>query len=138
MRKNVPGINDAIEDAFATWKALSEIKADFAQEVYDAQDDVTKKALDVIIYTLRSSATGYISLQLQPPFGQTVPMKIDNTYLGFNLKWLAVEIAKNLAILDLRVAHYEWPNHICSRCGEVLQIPELTRGKKAGREKVAK
>jgi len=111
--------NDALDD----FKAVSEIKYDLAKEAYDMQDEDTQKAIDRIVNTLQIYATGSITIQLSPPRGALIPVRIDNTYLGYNLLWLAVEICKDLAFLDLQVANFEFPPSQCVKCGSEI-IPE--------------
>ena len=114
-------------DALEEYKLTSEIKYELAKAAYDEQDKATQKVIDRIVDTLRGYCTGYINVQLQPPTGALVPVKLDNRYLGFNLLFLAVEIVKDLALLDIRVASFQFPQSQCAKCGAELGIPELTK-----------
>jgi len=120
--------NEAVEE----FKMVSEIKYELAKDAYDLQDDETKAVIDRIVDTLRQYASGYITIQLNPPEGAMVPVKIENKYLGYNLLWLAVEIVKDLAFTDIRVANFEFPQSLCAQCGAEI-IPEKRSGRKAGR-----
>src|SRR5262245_25436912 len=115
------------EEAIEQFKAVSEIKMELAQEAYDMQDAETQKVIDKMVETMRTYCTGYINVQLQPPTGALVPVKIDNEYLGYNLFFLAVEIVKDLALLDIKVANFVFPPSMCAKCGAELGIPEKTR-----------
>jgi len=117
-------------DAVDEYKLTSEVKYELAKAAYDAQDAKTQKVIDRMVETLRTYCTGYVTIQLQPPTGALVPVKISNEYLGFNLLFLAVEIVKDLALLDIRVANFQFPQSQCAMCGAELGIPELS---KAGR-----
>ena len=125
-------IDRMLEDAVEEFKAVSEIKFELAKDAYDQQDSETKATIDRIVGTLRQYATGYINVQLNPPEGAPVPVKIDNEYLGYNLYWLAVEIVKDLAFIGIRVENFEFPDTHCAQCGKEL-IPEKRSGRKAGR-----
>lgn len=117
------------EEAVADFKAVSEIKYELAKEAYDMQDEATRLAIDRIMETLQVYATGSITVQLSPPKGAMIPVRIDNTYLGYNLLWLAVEICKDLAFLDLQVANFQFPPSQCVSCGAEL-IPEKRKVKR--------
>lgn len=134
-RKSVTNLRSAdklVEEAVEFFKSVSEIKYELAKDAYDAQDEETKAVIDRIHDTLRVYASGYITVQLSPPSGDLVPVKIDNDYLTYNLLWLAVEIIKDLAILGTRVANFEFPPSMCAICGSEI-IPEKTSGRKVGR-----
>lgn len=115
------------EEAVEQFKSVSEIKHELAMEAYDLQDKATQTVIDKMVDTLRTYCTGYINVQLQPPTGALVPVKISNEYLGFNLFFLAVEIVKDLALLDIKVANFKFPPSMCATCGAELGIPEQTR-----------
>ena len=122
---------ELLADAVEQWKAISEVKFELAKEAYELQDIDTKAAIDRIATTIRQFANGYIEVQLNPPRGHTVPVKIDNEYLGMNLFYLAVEIVKDLGFTGVRVAKFKFPPLSCAQCG--VQIPEKTSARKAGR-----
>lgn len=119
-------------DAIEEFKSVSEIKHELARDAYDLQDSETKATIDRIAATLMQYASGYINVQLNPPSGSIVPVKIENKYLGMNLLWLAVEIVKDLAFVGVQVANFEFPESLCASCGAEI-IPEKRSGKKAGR-----
>jgi len=127
---DLPSSAKLVDDAIEQYNSVAEIKYELAKAAYDAQNRATRRAIDRIVDTLRVYATGYINVQLQPPEGALVPVKVDNTYLGYNLLWLAIEIAKDLAFLDIRLADFRFPEALCAKCGAELGIPELTKGAK--------
>lgn len=129
---NLKSVDALTEDAVSNFKAVSKVKYEMAKAAYDLQDADTRAVIDRIVGTLQGSATGYINVQLQPPTGAVIPVKIDNRYLGFNLLWLALEIAKDLAICGIRVANFEFPPSQCVKCGAEI-IPERKTGKGRGR-----
>lgn len=136
-RKSITGfspksIDRMTEDAIEEFKAVSEMKFELAKDAYERQDSETKATIDRIVSTLRQYATGYINIQLNPPEGALVPVKLDNEYLGYNLYWLAVEIVKDCAFIGIRIANFEFPDTYCAQCGREL-IPEKRSGRKAGR-----
>ena len=127
LKSNV--VDQLTKDAVDDFKSVSEIKYELAKEAYDLQDEPTRLAIDRIMETLQVYATGSITVQLSPPRGALVPVRIDNTYLGYNLLWLAVEICKDLAFLDLQVANFKFPPSQCLKCGAEI-IPEKRKIKR--------
>jgi hypothetical protein len=122
--RSAPGLTTkAIEHI----QSVSEVKYELAKEAYDEQDRATQAVIDKMVDTLRTYCTGYINVQLQPPTGALVPVKLTNEYLGYNLLFLAVEIVKDLALLDIKVASFKFPKSMCAVCGAELGIPELTK-----------
>jgi hypothetical protein len=132
-RKSITDLKSSdklVKEAIARQKSISEVKYEIAREAFDLQDDKTKEVIDRMVETLRNYTTGYINVQLQPPTGALVPVRLDNEYLGYNLLFLAVEIVKDLALLDIKVANFKFPPSMCVKCGAELGIPEQTRGAK--------
>jgi hypothetical protein len=129
---NLKSADKLIEQAVEDWKGVSVIKYEMAKEAYDAQDAKTQAVIDRIVGTLRSHANGYINVQLTPPSGGLVAVKIDNEYLMMNLLYLALEVVKDLAIVGTRVATFKFPPSLCAACGAEV-IPEKRTGKKVGR-----
>jgi hypothetical protein len=124
---DLPSSAKLTKDAIEQYKSVSEIKYELAKEAYDEQDAATQAVIDRMVETLRTYCTGYINVQLQPPTGARVPVKLTNEYLGYNLLFLAVEIVKDLALLDIKVASFRFPKSMCAVCGAELGIPEKTK-----------
>lgn len=115
-------------EAFEEFKAVSEVKHELAMDALKAQDDETQEAIKRVAKTLQTYATGYITLQLGPPSGKPVQVKIENDYLTMNLIWLAVEIAKDLAFVGIKLAEFQFPESLCAQCGSEI-IPEQRKRK---------
>lgn len=122
-RKSLASINSRVRETVENFESVSELKFELAREAYDVQDEETQRVIDRILATLQTHATGYITVQLQPPHGAIYPVKISNEYLTYNLLWLAMEVVKDLALLDIRVASFEFPPSLCTKCGAEI-IPE--------------
>jgi hypothetical protein len=117
-------------DAVEEWESVSLIKYELAKTAYDAQDAETQEAIDRIVKTLQTYATGYINVQLQPPIGAMVPVKVSAEYLGYNLLFLAVEIAKDLGFVGIRLANFVFPETLCASCGaELIRETRTTKGR---------
>jgi hypothetical protein len=129
---DLKSVDKLTEDAVEEFKSVSEMKWELARDAYELQDKETKAVIDRIVATLRTYANGYIAVQLNPPTGETIPVKIENDYLDMNLLWLAVEVVKDLAFIGVQVASFEFPPSLCAQCGADI-IPEKRSGRKAGR-----
>lgn len=127
--QDLRSVNTLLDEAIEDWKVTSELKGELAREAYDAQDEETQAAIDRIIGTLRQHATGYITVQLHPPHGNVMPVKVENKYLDYNLFWLGMEVAKDLAIVGIRLVSFEFPPSLCSNCAADI-IPEKKKVKR--------
>ena len=92
------------------FEEVSAVKYDLAHEVYDAQDDETKMLIDKIEHTLRQYATATVKIGKRN-------WDITEEQLHFNLFYLAVEVVKDLALLDIRVGNFTFPEDVCATCG---------------------
>jgi hypothetical protein len=113
-RKTLADIDPKLSSIVDEFKMLSEVRFEIAQDAYAVQDELTQATIDRMVATLQQYATGYITAKV----GKTaVPVAIDNDYIGYNLFYLAVEIVKDLAFMDIRVAEFEFPDQVCASCG---------------------
>lgn len=101
-RKSLAVIDPQLAEAAEEFKDISEIRYELAMDVYNAQDAKTKVVIDKIVATLQQFS------------------KTDNEIVGWNLMYLATEIVKDLAFMDIRVAEFEFPVQMCAMCGVVL------------------
>lgn len=123
-RKSLADIDPDLRRATEEWQSISLVKYEMAKDAYDLQDDKTQKVIDRIVGTLQQYATGHITVKVG---GSYVSVKISNEYLGYNLLYLAVEVVKDLAFVDIRVANFTFPELLCAVCGDPM--PEQTNAK---------
>jgi hypothetical protein len=109
-----------LDEAVAEFQDLSEIRYELAKRAYKAQSATMQNTVDSILATLRIHAKDYIDVQLQPPHGALVPVKIERRYVDFNLLYIAMDILKNLALFDIRIGDYEFPPSLCTNCEAVI------------------
>ena len=100
MRKSSINFDQAAEE-FVT---LVDYQHDLAREVYDAQDEETKAAIDKLKATLAQYNTG-------------LSFDIPDKWIGIALFVIAVEVVKDLALLDIRVADFAFTEDSCVKCG---------------------
>lgn len=132
-RKTANATQQRIDEAVDTYKMLTEVRYELAKEAYDFQDDDTKALLDRIVNRLRMGASGVITVRINPPSSASVPVKIDQEYLDYNLLYVATEILKDLAMFDIQVGTYQFPPSQCVSCGKELtkEQPKKKRKKAA-------
>jgi hypothetical protein len=123
-RKTLADIDPRLAPIVEEFQVLSEVRQEIAKDAYDVQDAGTQRTIDRMVATLQQYATGYITAKV----GKTVvPVKIDNDFIGMNLFYLAVEIVKDLAFMDIRVAEFEFPEQLCAVCGTQLTTANVRR-----------
>ena len=113
---------DQTEEALAEIRALIEVRYEIAKEAYDMQDEQMRGVIDQMVRRLRLSTTGYVNVHINPPRGSIVQAKLDQKYVDFNLLYVATEILKDLALMDIKIGTYKFPPAMCVTCGaEVTQ-----------------
>lgn len=132
-RKSVVSLRRARElasDAVEEFYTVSEMKYEIAKAAYEAQDDDTRDMIDQLVKVLNMHATGYITVQLDPPHGGAVPVKIEKRYVDFNTLYIVMDMLSALALFDIRVGKYVFPASHCAQCQAEL-IPERKTRPKA-------
>jgi hypothetical protein len=84
--------------------SLAEYQGQVAREVYESQDDETRKVIDKIVTTLQNHSDGNV-------YG------VDDQYTDSMVMHLAVEAVKDLAVCGIQVANFQFPADICAMCG---------------------
>lgn len=93
------------DEAMEDFEAIAEAKWELANDVYQLQDRGTQDAIDKIQNTLKQHATGHKDFPLS------------SRVVGQLTFYLAVEAAKDLLFSDIRIAAFEFPEHLCASCG---------------------
>jgi hypothetical protein len=125
---NLRDADDLVKEAVEEFKLLSEVKYELAKEAYDAQDEATRDMIDQLHRVLRIHATGYVTIQLSPPHGAVVPVKVEQQYVDFNLLYIVMDMLSNLALFDIRVGSYTFPKTLCANCeSQIVQSQAQTR-----------
>lgn len=134
-RKSKPesaGLPRAVREQIKQWKEISLARGRLAQEAFDHQDAETQAVLSRVRDRLLLGANGIVRFTDEK--GRTFHHKVEMEYLGHNAMFIATEILKDLALMDVRVAHYEFPLTLCAECNErIAKVPVPRR--KGGRIK---
>jgi hypothetical protein len=116
-------VNAQVQEQVKQFEERSEIRQRVASVAYNAQDAKTKAVIDSIMDQLLLGASGTIRIFVGK---QSVAAKVDMEYVEFNAMYVATEILKDLALMDVKVANYKFPSVYCVECGDKL----LTKKKK--------
>jgi hypothetical protein len=116
-RKTLADIDPKLKSVIEDFQALSLVRGEMARDAYELQDDETKKVIDRMVGVMQGYATGYITATVNRTL---VPVKVEAEYLGYNLLFLAVEMVKDLAMCNVRIASFTFPPSLCVKCGEYL------------------
>lgn len=132
MSKPIPKkkkkMNPAIVQQVDEFKKRSEIRYRIAKAAYDAQDIKTREVIETIRDQLLIGASG--TIRVFPSGGKTsVAVKVEMEYIEYNTLYIATEILKDLAMLDVKVASYKFPDVYCAECGDKIQ-----KSKKKGKK----
>lgn len=107
-RKSADLLNGTTKsDKLIEFESITLVQYEAAKDAYEAQDGQTQPALDVIVDTLRTYALAETKDGIE----------IDEDVLDQILLVLAMQIASDLALLDIRVASYSFPVNLCASCG---------------------
>jgi hypothetical protein len=103
-----------IAEKVEEFQEASERRLEIANESYRAQDEKTRLVIDAIQEYLMQGASGTIRVYVgSEAFAATVDME----YVEYNTLYVATEILKDLALLDVKIANYAFPKGICTECG---------------------
>lgn len=124
-RKTAPlNAEEKADLAYQAWLARLETLHAVAGRAYKRQNKLTQEALDVTADRLFSISQGLVKFH---GVIRTVPP----TTLRKNALYLATEIFKDLALLDIRVADFEFVDEVCVECGApVGKVSKKKGGKK--------
>lgn len=87
------------------FEAVTEYQHELATEAYKAQDAETRIAIDKLVHVLKQYSTGS-------------KLNTSADMIDKALFVVAVEVVKDLALLDLRVEGFVFPQDACVKCGE--------------------
>jgi hypothetical protein len=105
-------------------------RAKHAQIIFDYQDGRTREAIMFIANHFTSLASGQIYVKLS---GEKHAVTVPRQAVQQNAFYLACEMLKDFAIMDIRVADFKFDPNLCGECWEPIK-----RAKKKARKKVKK
>ena len=118
--KRKPKLDKRIQEQLEIFHAATEARYRIAMVAFDTQDENTKEALRMIRDRLAVLSTGTIRIFPDGKRNPGVTTQISQEYVDKNLLYMATEIVKDLAFMDIRVENYNFPKVYCAECGEKL------------------
>jgi hypothetical protein len=130
-KKKKKKVDPRIVEQIDEYKERSAIRLKIAKAAYDAQDQKTRQVIESIQNQLLVGASGVIRVFPTGKRNESIAVKVDMEYVENNTLYVATEILKDLALMDVKVANYKFPTVFCAECGD--KIPKKkpkSKGKK--------
>jgi hypothetical protein len=127
-RKSKTRIDEAVARQLEIFELATKARYRMATAAFDAQDEKTKEAIRMIRDRLSVLATGTIRIFPDGRKNPGVTVTISQELVDSNLLYMATEIVKDLAFMDIRVEGYEFPKVYCAECGDKLNKVRKKRG----------
>lgn len=120
-----------VEGPMEIFKRQTEARRKIAQAAYDAQDRDTRAVIDAICDRLSVISTGNAVVYPEGKGNSPgVLVRVPAELTDANILFFATEILKDLAMMDVRVANYEFPTVYCAECQEKLTTKKRKKVKK--------
>lgn len=100
-----------------------------AHKAYAQQDDDTQETIDRITTFLLRIARKNMWVGIG---NDKIVMTIPESTLYHNMFYMACEILKDLALMDVRVSSYTFPANLCAECGIELKPTKAKKKVKRG------
>lgn len=119
MAKPIPlTIDQRLDQELAVFQEQSKARAKIAKRLYDVQDGETKEALDSMVERIVSISRGIAAFKIK---GKKYAAEVSVESTKNNALYLATEILKDLAMLDIRVANFRFNPKFCASCGKQMK-----------------
>jgi hypothetical protein len=92
-------------------------RASIAKRAYAPQDAETKAALDTMVDRIVSISRGVATFKIGK---RKVAAEVPTEAVKNNALYLATEILKDLALLDIRIANFRFDPQRCAECGKPI------------------
>jgi len=111
------------------FKRATQARYDLARQTFDAQDEATQDVITRIQKMLCLNANGIVRVWLKGSKRQkSFMVTVEMDYIEMNAFYMAIEILKDLAMMDVRVAKFKFPESFCAECG--VKLNDRGKGKK--------
>ena len=117
-------LRKAAQSVMDEFKAESEARYRKAKKHYNSQDDDTQEVLDRITTHLLRIARKHMWVGVG---NDKIVMQIPEEIIYHNMFYMAVEILKDLALMDVRVANYTFPADVCVECGKEIKAKKKAK-----------
>jgi hypothetical protein len=100
------------------FKEQAAARAKLAMRAYDAQDKETQFAIDTMVERIVAISRGIAAFKIK---GRRVAAEVPTETIRDNAFYLATEILKDLALLDIRIANFRFDPQRCAECQKLLR-----------------
>lgn len=128
-RKKAPlTYEQRVEQALEIFGQETEARYKVAKRAYDQQDNTTREAFDFMVDRIVEISRDEIVVK---PIEdkRALRVKITPDLIRKNALYMATEICKDLALLDIRVENYEFVPNVCTECAVEIK-PSKKKKKK--------
>lgn len=125
-RKKLLTLQEKAERELQVFIEQSEARHKIAQRVYDHQDKDTKHSIDVMVDRIVSISRGVVSVKLKGE-KERVAISVPKEQIRQNALYLATEILKDLAMLDIRIAGFQFDAKFCADCGKPVGVKKKVK-----------
>jgi hypothetical protein len=127
-RKKAPlTYEQRVEQALEIFGQETEARYKIAKRAYDQQDNATREAFDFMVDRIVEISRDEIAVKPVED-KRTLRVKITPDLIRKNALYMATEICKDLALLDIRVENYEFVPNVCTECA--VEIKPAKKKKK--------
>jgi len=119
VRKKSAG-KQIIAEQLKLFEEHTKARSKIAKAAYEAQDEETKEALDLLRSRVATMSSGYIRIFPNGKRNPSIAVPIAWELAEQNILFIATEILKDLALMDIQVANYQFPKVYCAECGDKL------------------
>ena len=133
MAKKIPkkAVGSAERKQLELFKASTEARHRLALDVFNHQDSDTQEVIERIQDRLMIGANGVIRVYPNGKQQRSVILDVGLDYMTMNALYVAVEILKDLALMDVQIAQFQFPTSVCAECGVKLNEPRKKRRRRA-------
>lgn len=119
MAKKIPSKGDALAQAAQAEIMVATFdKMQYAKAIYDHQNGATRDAID----RMQSLLIRISRKQMKVGTGmKKMTVEIPKDAIWNTAFYMAVEMLKDLAYMDIRVADFNWPEDQCMTCGKPVK-----------------
>jgi len=114
-------LTELAEQTMTEFQAAAEDRYKGAKAVYDEQDAETQDALDRIIDLLSGIARKHMWVASSRGSDHRMVIPIPDQTIRYNTTYMAVEILKDLAQMDVKVAGFKFPKKLCAVCNRPVK-----------------
>lgn len=113
-------VDRLVEDEVDAFMDATKKRYEIALRALKSQDEETTDAILRVADRFSTTQPSYLHVYPHGKNKASVAVPIPKEVMEQNALYIATEIFKDLAFLDIRIANYVFPRGICAECGKRL------------------